>query len=71
MIVRCLGESVLHVEAANLTLVSWQRSPQEFVKLDVDGSSIGNPGRIGFGGLYTAFKRGFLNGFYWIWRNWM
>jgi hypothetical protein len=32
-------------------LVTWKKPDDGFVKLDVDGSLLGNPGRLGFGGL--------------------
>lgn len=33
---------------SNAIMISWQRPIQGFIKLDVGGSSIGNPGSIGF-----------------------
>ena len=43
--------------------ILWQRPPWDFVKINVDGSSLGNPGRIGAGGLIRASTRNFLVGF--------
>ena len=35
----------------SLVLVSWAHPPPSFVKLNTSGSSLGNPGCAGFGGL--------------------
>jgi hypothetical protein len=43
--------------------ILWQRPTWDFVKINVDGSSLGNPGRIGAGGLIRASTRNFLVGF--------
>ncbi|KAJ6959809.1 hypothetical protein NC653_038004 [Populus alba x Populus x berolinensis] len=37
-------------------MISWQRPIQGFIKLNMDGSSIGTPGSIGFGGLLRDWK---------------
>jgi ribonuclease HI len=52
-----------HISIRNIVLVTWQRPPLEFVKLDVDGSSLGNPGRIGTGGLIRNTGGTFIVGF--------
>ncbi|KAJ6420916.1 hypothetical protein OIU84_028322 [Salix udensis] len=43
--------------------ILWQRPPWDFVKINVDGSSLGNLGRIGAGGLIRASTGNFLVGF--------
>ena len=43
--------------------ILWQRSPWDFVKINVDGSFLGNPGRIGAGGLIRSSAGNFLVGF--------
>ena len=43
--------------------ILWQRPPWDFVKNNVDGSSLGNPGKIGAGGLIRSSARNFLVGF--------
>ena len=40
--------------------ILWQRLPWDFIKIDVDGSSLGNPGRIGAGGLIRFSTGNFL-----------
>jgi hypothetical protein len=37
--------------------VSWLRYEEGFIKLNMDDSSLKNPGRIGFGGLLKNFER--------------
>jgi hypothetical protein len=42
---------------------SWQRPAEDFDKLDVDGiSSLGDPGRAGFGGLIRTSAGSFVVG---------
>jgi len=41
----------------------WQQPPCDFVKINVDGSSLGNPDRIGAGGLIRASTWNFRVGF--------
>lgn len=45
-------------------LVSWQKPPQGHVKLNVDGSAFGNPGKVGFGGHVRSEDGGWIMGFY-------
>jgi hypothetical protein len=40
--------------------ILWQRPPWDFVKINVDGSSLGNPGRIEAGDLIRASMGNFL-----------
>jgi hypothetical protein len=44
-------------------LVSWKPPSGAAVKLNVDGSSLGNPGRSGFGGLIRDTNGNWLLGF--------
>lgn len=48
---------------SNATMIFWQRPIWGFIKLDVDGSFIGNPGSIGFGGLLREWKYNWVLGF--------
>lgn len=48
---------------SNATMIFWQRPIQGFIKLDVDGSFIGNPGSIGFGRLLREWKDNWVLGF--------
>jgi ribonuclease HI len=43
--------------------ILWQRLPWDFIKINVDGSSLGNSGRIGAGGLIRFSTGNFLVGF--------
>jgi len=43
--------------------ILWQRPPWDFVKINVDGSFLGNPGRIGADGLIRSSAGNFLVGF--------
>lgn len=43
--------------------IAWHRPEGETVKLNVDGSSFGNPGRSGYGGLIRNNSGGWLIGF--------
>lgn len=43
--------------------ILWQRPPWDFVKINVDGSSLSNPGRIGAGGLIRFSTGNFPVGF--------
>jgi ribonuclease HI len=44
-------------------LVSWHPPPENVIKINVDGSSIGNPGPSGFGGLLRNTFGGWITGF--------
>lgn len=44
-------------------LVVWKHPTEEFVKLNVDGSSLGNPGHLGFGGIIRNFDGAWMMGF--------
>jgi ribonuclease HI len=44
-------------------LVSWHPPPKNVIKVNVDGSSIGNPGPSGFGGLLRNTFGGWITGF--------
>ena len=43
--------------------ILWQRPPWDFVKINVDCSSLGNPSRIEAGGLIRSSAGNFLVGF--------
>lgn len=44
-------------------MVSWKRPAMDFVKLNTDGSCLGNPGPIGAGGLIRDGSGKWLRGF--------
>jgi hypothetical protein len=46
-----------NVVSRHPTTVSWLRYEEGFIKLNMDDSSLKNPGRIGFGGLLKNFER--------------
>jgi hypothetical protein len=46
-----------------LELLSWQRPEDDFIKLDIEGSSLGNPGRAGSEGLIHHREGLFVVGF--------
>jgi ribonuclease HI len=58
--IRSFGSVHNHKEAC---LVSWKPPSGAAVKLNVDGSSVGNPGRSGFGGLIRDTNDNWLLGF--------
>jgi hypothetical protein len=58
--IRSFGSVHNHREAR---LVSWKPPSGAAVKLNVDGSSLGNPGRSGFGGLIRDTNGNWLLGF--------
>lgn len=43
--------------------VTWSSPPPDFVKINVDGSSLGNPGRSGFGGVIRNSHGEWIMGF--------
>ena len=43
--------------------VRWKPSPDSYIKLNFDGSSFGNPGTSGFGGLLRNADDGWIVGF--------
>ncbi|KAG5606098.1 hypothetical protein H5410_027590 [Solanum commersonii] len=44
-----LGEKCIH--DIKVTIVKWIKPPDDWVKINTDGSALGNPGRIGAGGI--------------------
>lgn len=42
-----------NARATTHRVLSWQRQEDDFIKQDVDGSCLGNPGKAGFGGLVS------------------
>ncbi|XP_015160416.1 uncharacterized protein [Solanum tuberosum] len=44
-----LGEKCIH--ETKVTLVQWIKPPDQWVKINTDGSALNNPGRIGAGGI--------------------
>jgi ribonuclease HI len=44
-------------------MVSWSRPEEDTVELDVNGSSLGNPGRVGIGGLIRSPDEVCITGF--------
>lgn len=43
--------------------VHWAKPPEGFVKLNFDGSALGNPGRAGFGGVVRSDSGEWIMGF--------
>ena len=43
--------------------VRWNPPPEDFIKINVDGSSFGNPGNAGFGGLLRNNRGNWIHGF--------
>ena len=50
----CLSVFGVAPPSQSTIMVSWAHPPPGFVKLNIDGSSLGNPGVAGFGGLIRA-----------------
>ena len=44
-------------------LVKWNKPPPGWYKLNIDGASLGNPGRAGGGGLIRDNLRNWFKGF--------
>lgn len=60
MVFKVFGQ---HVQRKEPRQVQWHSPNDNMVKLNVDGSSIGNPGRSGFGGLLRDAHGQWLGGF--------
>jgi ribonuclease HI len=43
--------------------VRWNPPPEDFIKINVDGSTFGNPGNAGFGGLLRNNRGNWIHGF--------
>ena len=59
-----LDKNVMDCSVPTARLISWVWPPQGFIKLNVDGSSQGNPGLAGFGGLARSDDGKWIFGFY-------
>ncbi|KAJ1404893.1 Ribonuclease H-like superfamily, partial [Sesbania bispinosa] len=52
-----------HVRPPTVTLVKWLPPQEDEIALNVDGSSMGNPGPAGFGGLLRDHQGSWMKGF--------
>ena len=63
MLDSCLSAFGVNHSPQSTILVSWAYPPPGFVKLNTDGSSLGNPAVAGFGGLIREEDGGWIVGF--------
>ena len=58
-----LAGPVHHSRIKISQFIWWQFPPDPFIKLNIDGSAIGNLGLVGAGGLLRNSSRGWISGF--------
>lgn len=66
--ITCLHMDIVKAFGTNIQtkqprLVQWHTPPEAYIKLNVDGSSLGNPGRSGFGGILRDMNGEWVSGF--------
>ena len=58
------GLDIVHHSSVTISqVIRWQFPPDPFIKLNTDGSAIGNLGLVGAGGLLRNSSRGWISGF--------
>jgi len=53
----------IQLKASSFLAISWSKHPQNVFKLNVDGSSLSNPGASGCGGIIRDHKGNFVYAF--------
>ena len=58
-----IGTKCKTIRPKNIVLVSWEKPPEGWMKLNTDGSALGNPGKVGGGGLIQNHHGDWIRGY--------